>query len=479
MSIYAVIMAGGRGTRFWPLSREQFPKQFLRIFGSQSMIEETVSRILPLIPSEDIYIVTNHQYAEEIRLKPPFIREKCNFILEPVGKNTAPALGLAAIYLKNRDPEGVMLALPSDHVIKDNALFLKVLEEGESIARSGYLVTIGIKPVRPETGYGYIKFKAKGSNFKAKDGKAIEAYEVERFIEKPSLFRARRYVKAGDYLWNSGIFIWKVSTFLEEIRQYMPELSEGLKVIEGAIGQEGEKEVVANVYSQLKPQSVDYGVLEKSKKVMVIPSHFGWNDVGSWKAMDDIMEKDGHGNIIEGNVINIDSSDSIIYGGRRLLATLGLNNTIVVDTEDATLVCSKEKAQDVKKVVEELKRRGSEEYLTHRTVYRPWGSYTVLEKGEGFKVKMIVVNPKSRLSLQSHKFRSEHWVVVSGRAKVTIDDKVFYIGSNESTFVPKMTRHRLENVDNCPLNIIEVQCGSYVEEDDIERYEDDYGRDNP
>ncbi len=470
-NIYAVIMAGGTGTRFWPLSRERFPKQFLRLFAPESMIEQTIARLSPLIAPQNTYIVTTPQYAEDIRLQLPYIKERIGerFIIEPMGKNTAPALGLSAIYLKDLAPEPVMISLPADHVIRDKAGFLSILQKAITTSLNDRLVTIGITPTRPETGYGYIKFK---DRWKEDAG----VYEVERFVEKPSIALAKRYLKTGKYLWNSGIFIWKVSVFLEELKRCMPDLYKGLMAFDKVRGSKDEKDVLFDVYNSIKPQSVDYGVMERSHRVVVIPADIGWNDVGTWKAIDDLMDKDPSGNIIEGNVINIDSNNSIIYGGKRLIASVGIKDTIVVDTEDATLVCAKDRAQDVRRVVEELKNRNSEEYLIHRTVHRPWGSYTVLEKGDLFKIKRIVVEPGARLSMQRHRHRSEHWVVVSGTALVTVDGKALTIKANESTFIPSMALHRLENPHDTPLHIIEVQCGGYLEEDDIERFDDDYGR---
>ena len=465
--MYAVIMAGGTGTRFWPLSRERFPKQFLSIFGSESMIQQTTERISPLIPYNDIYIVTNPHYAEEIKHLHPVLNDKLgdNFIIEPLGRNTAPALGLAALYLKKADPDGIMVAMPADHVIEDEKSFLEALKSGDSIAQKGSLVTIGIKPTGPETGYGYIKYGIKDTNALDED-KGF--YDVESFVEKPTLDKAKHYIKTGGYLWNTGIFIWKVSVFLNEIKTHMPELYKGLELIEEVIGTKDEEDVVAKVYSGLKPESVDYGIMEKAKNVVVIPSSFGWNDVGSWKALDDLLEKDTEGNIIYGNVISIDSSNSILYGGKRLVAAVGIDHTIVVDTDDATLVCPKDRAQDVKKIVQVLKERDAAECFTHKTVYRPWGLYTVLEKGNGFKIRKLEVKPGASLGLHRHIRRSEHWIVVSGKAKVTVDDRVCLLGASESIFIPIKVKYGLENPYSEFLHIIEVQCGDYLEEDDIE-----------
>jgi len=301
-------------------------------------------------------------------------------------------------------------------------------------------------------------------------------FHVDRFTEKPDIDTAKKYVAEGNYFWNSGMFVWKTSVILDEIERYMPSLGEGLKKIKSAIGQSDESTVIGKVFSGLESVSIDYGIMEKSDKVVVIPADLGWSDVGSWTALDDISAKDARGNVISGNVVDLESRDSIIYASNRLVATAGLTDMVVVDTEDATLVCHKDKAQDVKKIVDELKRRGAEEHLTHRTVIRPWGSYTLLEKSDRFKIKRIVVNPGARLSFQMHYHRSEHWVVVSGTAKVRRGEEEFFVNPNESTYIPMETKHRLENPGRIPLQIIEVQNGEYLEEDDIVRFDDAYGR---
>jgi len=465
-NIYAVIMAGGSGTRFWPLSRESMPKQMLRIGGEETLIEQTIGRVTPLIPSDRIFIVTNKRHAEQIQFQVPGIG-KGNFIIEPEAKNTAAAIGLAAVIIHRKDPEATMCVLAADHLIKERDRFLETLKDAFRAAEDGYLITIGIKPTRPETGYGYIEV-----------GNAVAhgVFSAKGFVEKPDFDKAQRYIKDGRYYWNSGIFVWKARVIMDEIRRYMPSLFEGLEEIESALGKGDEEMVMGKIFSRLEPLSIDYGVMEKSDRVAVIPADIGWSDVGSWAALDEISIKDVHGNVITGNVVDVDSRDSILYASDRLVATLGLQDMIVVDTEDATLVCRKDRAQDVKKIVAELKRRGAEEHITHRTVVRPWGSYTLLEKGDRYKIKRIVVNPGARLSLQMHYHRSEHWVVLSGTARVVRGDEVFFVNPNESTYIPMETRHRLENPGKIPLQIIEVQNGEYLEEDDIVRFDDEYGR---
>jgi len=471
--MYAVILAGGSGTRFWPLSRETTPKQLLRMFGDTTMIQKTVARINHSIPIENVYIVTGEKYAYDIKNQLIELTgsDKFNMLIEPEGKNTAPAIGLAAVYLKKRSLSAVMAAMPSDHVILNNDIFSKVLKRAEKLALKGYLTTIGIIPGRPETGYGYIK-RGTALN-KTKDS---ECFTVERFIEKPDKKQAEEYSNSGNYFWNSGIFVWRVSDILQEIKRQIPDLFQGLIRIEKSIGKKNENEVVRSVYRSLKSLSIDYGIMEKASRVAVVPADMGWSDVGSWSALDDISNKDKTGNIMTGNVIDIGSKDSIIYAGKRLIATIGLENTVVVDTPDATLICNKDKTQDVRKVVDELKKKGAEELVEHLTVYRPWGSYTVLEAGNRYKIKRIVVKPGAKLSHQLHHHRSEHWVVVAGTARVTIGDKIYNVHPSESTYVPISTKHRLENPGKVLLHLIEVQNGDYIEEDDIVRLDDEYGR---
>jgi mannose-1-phosphate guanylyltransferase/mannose-6-phosphate isomerase len=469
--MYAVIMAGGSGTRFWPVSRETMPKQLLKIGGDETLILQTINRVLPLVRIDDVFIVANRALAETIgyQLSAKFDRQWAgNFILEPEAKNTAPALGLAALHLERLDPDSIMVVLAADHSIRKTEAFLDLLRTAVEAAHQNYLVTLGIKPDRPETGYGYIK-----AGEKITDG---EICRVEAFVEKPNLETAKEYLKHGGYYWNSGIFVWKTRTFLAEIEKNQPALYQGLIEIRKSIGTDKEADVIKEVFKKLDSVSIDYAVMEKTDRAAVIPADIGWSDVGSWAALDEVSEKDKSGNVIIGNVIDIDSHDSIIYAEKRLVATIGLKDVVVVDTPDATLVCSKDRAQDVKKVVEELKKRKAEEHLTHRTVHRPWGSYTVLEGGDRYKIKRIEVKPGAKLSHQLHHHRSEHWVVVAGTARVTNGDREYDVHPNESTYIPMSTKHRLENLGKVPLQIIEVQNGEYLEEDDIVRFDDDYNR---
>jgi mannose-1-phosphate guanylyltransferase / mannose-6-phosphate isomerase len=472
--MFAVIMAGGSGTRFWPLSREKMPKQLLKIGSEDTLIQQTVKRVLPLIKRQDIFVVTNHALSDEIQIQlaakfgEPWDR---SFILEPEAKNTAPALGLAALHLNRIDPEGIMVVFSADHAIRKSNEFLNLLRKAADAAADDYLVTFGIKPDRPETGYGYIK-----AGTPCKDDGGVGICNVEAFVEKPDFETAKKYVANGRYYWNSGIFIWKTKRLLQEIEKHSPSLYKGLMEIQKSIDTDRESDVIKQVFKNLESISIDYAVMEKTDRAAVIPADIGWSDVGSWTALDDVSDRDASGNVISGNVIDIGSRDTIIYAEKRLVATIGRKDTVVVDTPDATLVCSKDRAQDVKKVVEELKKRKSGEHLIHRTVHRPWGYYTVLEEGDRYKIKRLVINPATKLSHQLHHHRSEHWVVVSGTARVTNGEKVYDVHPNESTYIPMSTKHRLENLGKIPLQIIEVQNGEYLEEDDIVRFEDDYNR---
>jgi mannose-1-phosphate guanylyltransferase/mannose-6-phosphate isomerase len=464
-----LILAGGTGTRFWPLSREAYPKQLLHLFGDQTLIQTTLSRVGAVLPDNQIYIVTNPQQKEQIQLQLQGIASKPHFITEPMGRNTAAAIGLAAMILSQKDPNGIMVVLSADHCIRDEKAFMETVRLGTEIAQQDYLVTIGAKPTRPETAYGYIQ---KGDSLLHHP----DGFSVARFVEKPDRPTAEKYLKSGDFYWNTGIFIWKLSTLLKEMMRYLPDLYEGLRKITPLTEGACDPEELTRIYSELPSVSIDYGVLEKSDRLAVVPACMEWEDVGSWNALDEVMPKDADGNIITGNVVQLGCTNTILYARNRVVAAVGLSDLVIADTDDATLICAKDRAQEVKQVVEILKRRNEEAQRIHRTVIRPWGSYTVLEEGVGFKIKRIVVNPRSRLSLQMHGKRSEHWVVVAGFAEVTCGESVYTIGANESAFIPIGTKHRLGNNSDTPLQIIEVQCGPYLGEDDITRFSDDFGR---
>jgi mannose-1-phosphate guanylyltransferase/mannose-6-phosphate isomerase len=457
--LYAVIMAGGSGTRFWPLSRHLYPKQLLRIIGDETLIQQTMRRVLRCVPAERVVISTTPAQEDSIRYQLGEWKDaiRNNFVVEPEARNTAPAIALVAAELIRRDPLAAMLVLPADHVVQGQQRFHAAVRLGEQLARQERLVTFGIPPIRPETGYGYIQPERRVTLGSA--GR-LTGYPVARFVEKPDAKTAARYLKAGHYYWNSGIFLWQAKTILEEIARYQPALGQALKPVGEAL-RSGRSERAASLYRRLAPVSIDHGVMEQSDRAAMIPVDFLWSDVGSWSSLE---------------VVDVGSRDSILYADRRLVATIGLSDMVVVDTPDATLVCPKNRSQDVKAVVDILRKQGAPEHLEHRTVFRPWGSYTVLEEGRGYKVKRVSVNPGGRLSLQLHHRRSEHWVVIAGVARVTCGKKVFDLVVGQSTAIPKETQHRLENPGSEQLHIIEVQNGPYLGEDDIVRFQDDYGR---
>jgi len=485
----------------------------LQIVGEDTLLRQTIKRINGFVPPKNIWIVTTEGKAQDIRSHIDSLgtfTKDIQFIKEPLGRNTAPAIGLTAIYLHHLSPESLMIVMPSDHAIPDTENFLSDLRLAIQGAMENHLVTFGIKPTRPETGYGYIKvaegLKGKGERSKVSSEKGF--LPVEKFVEKPDLQTAKKYLSDGNYFWNSGIFIWKTSKILSEIKTHLPSLYRILKEIESllfepegrdrpdkdfelsalsfdrsaskipqsAIDNPNVPNRLKALYSSLDSTSIDYGIMERSRNTLMVPATFQWSDLGSWAALDEVIEKDDAGNILRGNTIDFGSQNSTIFAGERLIATIGLRDMVVVDTPDATLVTPKEKVQEVRKIVEVLRQNGREEHLLHKTVERPWGSYTVLEKGQGYKIKRVVLKPKAKLSLQLHKRRSEHWVVVEGIAKVTREDETYLVHSNKSTYIPMLTKHRLENPGEELLQIIEVQNGEYLEEDDIVRFSDDYGR---
>lgn len=474
-NLYPVIMAGGSGTRFWPLSRQLFPKQLLKIGGDQTLIQQTMQRVLGCAPSSQVLISTNAAQAELIRGQLGDWKDdlKDGFVLEPEGRNTAPAIALAALEVVRRDPNGLMLVVPADHVVSGQKEFSAAVGLASQLADEGYLVTFGIKPIRPETGYGYIK--PNGRKLLGTRG-TLKGYRVDKFVEKPNAAKAAQYLKAGQYYWNSGMFVWRAATILEEIRTHQPALGKVVDRIAQLQVSGAPKQTIDEVYRWATAVSIDNGVMELSSKAAVVPVKFRWSDVGSWGSLDEVAEKDKAGNVLVGRVIDFESSRSIVYADRRVVATIGLEDMVVVDTPDATLVCPKSRAQDVKKVVEILKQQKAPEHLEHLTVHRPWGSYTILEEGAGFKVKRVTVNPGGRLSLQLHHKRSEHWVVIAGTARVTRGEEVFDLQVGQSTAIPVETKHRLENPGKETVHIIEVQNGPYLGEDDIVRFKDDYGR---
>ncbi len=462
--LFGVILAGGSGTRFWPLSRSQYPKQVLHLVGSESMIQATIERLLPRIPLERIAVVTNCAQTDVISLE--LYRKGWKGIrlwLEPVGRNTAAAVGLAAVLMGAETEAQIMAVFPADHIIQDQAALLGALDQGVPLCEAGYLVTLGIIPTRPDTGYGYIRA---GKPL----GGAKNCLKVEQFIEKPPLARAINFLKEGGYYWNSGIFMFHKEVLLAALARYLPELHQGLTRLAAAPQQ------IDTIYQGLPSVSLDHGVLEHAENVAVIPVEMGWSDVGTWGAFYEICPKDERGNVRVGRIQDQQSRNCLFYSKSRLIGTIGLENLIVVDTPDATLVCHRDRAQEVKELVSELTRQNLTESAQHQTVERPWGRYTVMSAGVGYQVKQIEVDPGKRLSLQLHHHRAEHWVVVNGTALVTLGREQRLVASNESIFVPLETAHRLENPGTEPLRIIEVQTGSYLGEDDIVRLDDDFWR---
>src|SRR5450759_13983 len=468
---HAVILAGGSGSRLWPLSRQHLPKQFLSLDGNASLLQTTINRLSPVIEAKNVLIVTQEAHAkgEAYHALLPY-----QTLFEPVARNTAPAIALAAARLMADGADPIMVVLPADHIIKDEARFREHLNIAIAAAESGKLITFGIRPTRPDTGFGYVK---------AHRGVTPEVYEVDRFTEKPDAVTAERFLKEGDYYWNSGMFVWRASVILAEIRQHLPAVDKVIQAIIAESRSPGEfqqatfQQAVEKHFSAMPSISIDYGVLEKSSRVSLVPCDIGWNDVGSWQAVHEIAAKDENGNALQGNVIALDCKNSLIRAEKRLVAAIGVEDLCVIETADAILISKSDQTQRVREVVDVLHQRGSTEHVYHPTVNRPWGSYTVLEDDpDGFKIKRIEVAPGARLSLQSHKRRSEHWVVVSGTATVTNGEEVTTVHKNQSTYIPIGSKHRLENHGTEPLHIVEIQVGDYLGEDDIQRYEDHYGR---
>ena len=468
-------MAGGSGTRFWPTSREQSPKQLQKIVGTGTMLQNTVQRLLPLISVENLYLATNHQQAiETLRQLHSFGFFPDHLIAEPCNRNTALAIGLMAKIIIDKDPNAIMAVFPADHVVANSESFIKTLQRAETLAQKDYLVTLGIPPTRPETGFGYLKQGAEIEN---------GAYQVEQFVEKPDRLKAEQYLEHGRYFWNCGVFIWKASTILKELQKYAENIYSQIEAIADCTqNSKGNSEYLelnetgSGLFSSLPSLSIDYAVMEKSSRVALIPADIGWNDVGAWSSLDEVSDKDTEGNVITGNVLAQDCNDSIIQGQNRLIAALGLKDMIVVDNPDALLVCAKERSQDVKNLVETLNENGHPEGKQPATVNKPWGSYTVLDTGPSYVLKRIEVLPGEALSLQSHQHRSEHWTVVSGSAEVVRGDETLLLNINESITIAKNSKHRLGNPGADLLIIFEIQFGKLLDESDITRYEDRYGR---
>ena len=459
--MYGIILAGGSGSRLWPLSRELYPKQLLNLQSDKSLLQSTFERLKNC--TDNIVSITNVKHAPNVRLQLSKLTEKPFVLSEPVAKNTAPAIVLASKFIMQKthsDP--VIIVVPSDHLINDDEKFLSTVKKGEELAQQGYIVTFGIKPNYPETGYGYINTSEKIEN----------GFKVKEFVEKPNLETAKQYLNAGTYFWNSGIFMFKASTLFEETSKHAPEISK----LSEKFDFNKSDEIPFIEFDKMPSISIDYAIMEKSDKIALVQLESDWNDLGSWQSIYDISKKDEEGNVFVGHVLDEGSKNSFVYSSSKLVATIGLEDTVIVETEDAILACKKDKTQNVKHIYETLKKQNDNTHLVHKTVYRPWGFYTVIAQGEGFLTKIIHVNQGQKLSVQSHNFRSEHWVVLSGTAKVVLEGKELILSPGHSIDIPLKAIHSLQNPYREDLEIIEVQKGDPLIEDDIIRYEDMYGR---
>ena len=466
-TVIPVILSGGAGTRLWPLSREMYPKQLLALTGKQTMLQDTAARLAGIAGAQPPIVVCNeaHRFtvAEQLRTQGSGASA---ILLEPIGRNTAPAVALAALQARAMDADAVMVVAPADHVIRDVRAFQAAANTAVSLAEGGKLVTFGIVAHAPETGYGYIR-RGTGTG---------PAYPVAQFTEKPALDVARAFVAAGDYYWNSGMFVFKAGRYLSELSAFAPDiLAASTAAYEGAKSDLDFVRIGAE-FANCRSESIDYAVMEKTKDALILPLDVGWSDVGSWSSLFDALPSNEEGNVLQGDVMVHDTHDCYVHSTSRLVAAVGMEDHIIVETKDAILVAPKSRVQDVKELVARIKKSGRSESSLHREVFRPWGSYDSIDNGERFQVKRLSVKPGGVLSLQMHHHRAEHWIVVQGTARITRDDKTFLLSENESTFIPIGSTHRIENPGKVHLHIVEVQSGSYLGEDDIVRFEDNYGR---
>jgi mannose-1-phosphate guanylyltransferase/mannose-6-phosphate isomerase len=467
-----VILSGGAGTRLWPVSRQAHPKPFIKLPDGESLLQKTLKRAVATgaqrvltVTNRDYYFITRDEFSSVESIGPV----ELDFLLEPIGRNTAPAIAAAAFSVREQyGDQAVLLVLPADHLIQNTQEFLSAVSTAKTLAEAGRLVTFGIRPTSPETGFGYIE--ADGSL-------ETDGYGVRRFIEKPTRERAEEYLASSRYYWNSGMFCFQVETFLEELRRSAPKVFEGMQTCwQATVKTQTPVLLDPASFADVPDISVDYAVMEKARRVAVVPGEFDWSDIGSWQALSALEPVDAAGNRISGDAIVIDSLGCYIRSEERIVAIVGVEDLLVVDTPDALLIAHRDQAQKVKAVVQQLNERSHESARIHRTVHRPWGTYTVLEEGSRFKIKRIVVKPGASLSLQYHRRRSEHWVVVSGTAKVVNGEKELTIGTDESSYIPAGNPHRLSNPGDVDCVMIEVQSGDYLGEDDIVRLEDHYGR---
>ena len=461
-----VILSGGSGSRLWPLSRKQYPKQFLALTGEHTLFQQTLERLVfegmepPVVVSNQEHRFIVQEQLEALSLKTQSI------LLEPFGRNTAPAVAIAAMKLMAEGRDELLLILPADHVIEDQRAFQRALALATNAAEKGEMVLFGVPADRPETGYGYIK---SGDERGLPDG----VIRVERFVEKPDEARARQFVEEGGYFWNSGMFLFRTSRFLEELKKHDADIYDTCLLALERSQHDGDLvNIDAATFECCPDNSIDYAVMEKTRRACVVPLAAGWNDVGSWSSIWEVHDKDADGNVTMGDVVVHDSHNCLVHGNGKLVSVVGLEDIVVVETKDAMMIAHKDRVQDVKKVVNQLEAAGRSETQNHCQVYRPWGSYDSVDMGGRFQVKHITVKPGARLSLQMHHHRAEHWIVVSGTAQVTCDDNTFLLTENQSTYIPIASVHRLANPGKIPLEIIEVQSGSYLGEDDIERLED-------
>ena len=474
MNIVPVILSGGAGTRLWPMSHQDYPKQFLNLLGDRSLIGDTVIRLDAIEGLGTPIIVCNeaHRFLVAQHLVEAGRHWPCGVILEPKGRNTAPAIAIAALHASQNGADPLLLVMPADHVIREREAFRAAVLDTAELASNGHLVTFGIVPETPETGYGYI----------CADTELPESHarNISAFVEKPDRATAEQYVASGNYFWNSGIFLFRASTLLQELEQQAPDILACCQQSYSEAERNGPfVQLAEKPFTDCRSESIDYAVMENTRKGVVRPVTMGWSDVGSWESLWQAHPKDDQGNAITGQVISVDCESSFIRAGKRMVAVLGVKDLIVVDTDDALLIADRSRAQDVKMLAERARTLEPEQVNRHRTVHRPWGDYRSIDAQERFQVKRIGVNPGGKLSLQMHHHRAEHWIVVRGTAKVTIDDRVFVLKENESTYIPIGAKHRLENPGRIRLELIEVQSGSYLGEDDIVRFDDIYGRETP